>query len=64
MNLALKTGAPVIGLLDCAGIRLQEAQDALYSLGRIYTKMSECSGIIPQITAVYGNWGGGFSNSC
>lgn len=61
MNLALKTGAPVIGLLDCAGIRLQEAQDALYSLGRIYTKMSECSGIIPQITAVYGNCGGGLA---
>ena len=37
INLALKTGSPVIGLLDCAGIRLQEAQDALYSLGRIYT---------------------------
>ena len=33
-DLAMKTGAPVIGLVDCAGIRLQEATDALEAFGR------------------------------
>ena len=61
IDLAQKSGSPIIGLLDCAGIRLQEATDALYGLGKIYTKMSEASGVIPQITAIYGNCGGGLA---
>ncbi|MCR5477620.1 MAG: carboxyl transferase [Lachnospiraceae bacterium] len=60
-NLALKMGAPVIGLLDCAGMRLQEATDALYAFGRIYAKQSAASGVIPQITAILGNCGGGLA---
>ena len=60
-DLALKMGAPVIGLIDCAGIRLQEATDALSGFGEIYRKMSDASGVIPQITAVYGNCGGGLA---
>ena len=51
---AMKMGAPVIGLIDCAGLRLQEATDALNGFGEIYKNMSLASGIIPQITAVYG----------
>ena len=39
-DMALKMGAPVIGLIDCAGIRLQEATDALDAFGKIYRKMS------------------------
>ena len=35
-DLAIKTGAPVIGLVDCAGMRLQEATDALEAFGGIY----------------------------
>ena len=35
-DLAMKTGAPIIGLLDCAGLRLQEATDALNAFGEIY----------------------------
>ena len=35
-DLAMKTGAPVIGLIDCAGLRLQEATDALAAFGGIY----------------------------
>ena len=35
-DLALKVGAPVIGLVDCAGLRLQEATDALEAFGEIY----------------------------
>ena len=60
-DLALKMGAPVIGLIDCAGIRLQEATDALSGFGEVYRKMSDASGVIPQITAVYGNCGGGLA---
>ncbi len=60
-NLALKTGTPVIGLIDCAGMRLQEATDALYAFGRIYAKQTAASGVIPQITAILGNCGGGLA---
>ncbi len=58
-NLAMKCGAPVIGILDCAGLRLQEATDALTAFGRLYRKMSLASGVIPQITAIFGTCGGG-----
>ena len=47
-DLAMKTGAPVIGLVDCAGIRLQEATDALEAFGQIYLKQTLASGVIPQ----------------
>lgn len=60
-DLALKMGAPVIGLIDCAGLRLQEASDALNGFGEIYMKQSMASGVIPQITAVFGNCGGGLA---
>lgn len=60
-DMAMKMGAPVIGLIDCAGLRLQEATDALNGFGTIYNKMALCSGIVPQITAVYGNCGGGLA---
>ena len=58
-NLAMKCGAPVIGLVDCAGLRLQEATDALTAFGRIFRKMTKASGVIPQITAIFGTCGGG-----
>ena len=60
-DLALKTGAPVIGLIDSAGLRLQEATDALNGFGEIYMKQALASGVIPQITAVFGNCGGGLA---
>lgn len=60
-NLAMKTGAPVIGLIDSAGLRLQEAADALNGFGEIYLKQSLASGVIPQITAVFGACGGGLA---
>ena len=58
-NLAMKTGAPVIGLIDSAGLRLQEATDALAAFGEIYLKQTMASGVIPQITAIFGTCGGG-----
>ena len=60
-DLAMKTGAPVIGLVDCAGMRLQEATDALEAFGGIYLKQTMASGMIPQITAVFGTCGGGMA---
>ena len=58
-DLAMKTGAPVIGLIESAGLRLQEATDALAAFGDIYLKQTMASGVIPQITAVFGTCGGG-----
>ena len=60
-NLALKMGAPVIGLIDSAGLRLQEATDALNAFGEIYMSQVKASGVIPQITAVFGTCGGGLA---
>ncbi|MFI3200240.1 MAG: carboxyl transferase domain-containing protein [Eubacteriales bacterium] len=60
-ELAMKTGAPVIGLIDSAGLRLQEATDALNGFGEIYLKQTLASGVIPQITAVFGSCGGGLA---
>lgn len=60
-DLAIRTGAPVIGLIDSTGIRLQESIDALGAIGEIYAKQAAASGVIPQITAVFGSCGGGLS---
>lgn len=60
-DMAMKMGAPVIGLVDCAGIRLQEATDALNAFGNLYLKQTMASGVIPQITAIFGTCGGGLS---
>ena len=60
-ELAMKTGAPVLGFLDCAGMRLQEATDALHALGEIYRSQVMASGVIPQITGIFGSCGGGLT---
>lgn len=60
-DLAMKTGAPVIGLVDCAGFRLQESTDALNAFGEIYAKQVMASGVIPQITGIFGTCGGGLA---
>ncbi|MBO4904469.1 MAG: carboxyl transferase [Lachnospiraceae bacterium] len=60
-RLALKVGAPVIGLIDSAGLRLNESVDALSAFGAIYRTQAKASGLIPQITAVFGNCGGGLA---
>ncbi len=60
-DMAMKMGAPVIGLIDCAGLRLQEATDALNAFGMLYMKQSMASGVVPQISAVFGTCGGGLS---
>lgn len=60
-DLAIKTGTPIIGLVDSAGLRLEEATDALNSFGEIYLKQAISSGVIPQITAIFGCCGGGLA---
>ncbi|WP_026507253.1 acyl-CoA carboxylase subunit beta [Butyrivibrio sp. MC2013] len=60
-DLAVRMGAPVIGIIDSTGMRLQEASDALDSLGTIYAKKVEASGVVPQISVVFGNCGGGLA---
>ena len=60
-DLALKTGAPVVALIDCAGIRLQEAADALNAFGELYMCQIKASGVIPQITGIFGTCGGGMA---
>ncbi len=61
---AARMGAPVIGLLDSTGVRLQEGTDALDAIGRIYAASAKASGVIPQIAAVFGSCGGGLAVLC
>ena len=60
-DMAMKMGAPVIGLIDCAGLRLQEATDALEAFGSLYHEQALASGVIPQVTAIFGMCGGGLA---
>ena len=60
-DMAMKMGAPVIGLIDCAGLRLQEATDALEAFGSLYYKQAMASGVVPQIAAIFGMCGGGLA---
>ncbi|MCR4762582.1 MAG: carboxyl transferase [Lachnospiraceae bacterium] len=60
-ELAMKTGAPVIALIDSTGLRLQEGADALAAFGQIYLQQVNASGVIPQIAGIFGSCGGGLS---
>ncbi len=60
-KLAKKAGYPIIGLLDSSGLRIKESTDALFAMGSIYRAMSKASGVVPQITAVFGKAGGGMA---
>lgn len=56
---ALKVGAPVVGINDSGGARIQEAVDALRGYGDIFFKNTVASGVIPQISAIMGPCAGG-----
>ncbi len=58
-SLALKMGAPIIGLADSGGARIQEAVDALSGYGRIFFNNTMASGVIPQISVIMGPSAGG-----
>lgn len=58
-DLALKTGAPIVGLNDSGGARIQEGVDALSGYGEIFKRNTWSSGVIPQITVIMGPSAGG-----
>jgi len=59
MDLAVKTGAPLVGLNDSGGARIQEGVDALSGYGQIFFRNSVTSGVVPQISAILGPTAGG-----
>jgi len=59
MDMALKTGSPIIGMNDSGGARIQEGIDALSGYGEIFFRNSAASGVIPQISAIMGPTAGG-----
>jgi len=59
MDLAAKVGAPLIGINDSGGGRIQEGIDAQYGYSRIFYRNSIYSGVIPQFSAILGPCAGG-----
>jgi len=59
MDLALKTGAPVIGLNDSGGARIQEGVQSLGGYAEIFWRNTQASGVIPQISVILGPCAGG-----
>lgn len=58
-NLALKMGAPIVGLNDSGGARIQEGVNALSGFGKIFYNNTIASGVIPQISVIMGPCAGG-----
>lgn len=58
-RLSLKMGAPLVGLNDSGGARIQEAIDALSGYGKIFFENTIASGVVPQISAIMGPSAGG-----
>jgi len=59
MDMALKMGAPLIGINDSGGARIQEGVDALSGYGKIFFRNTISSGVIPQISVIMGPCAGG-----
>ena len=59
MDLALTTGAPVVGIIDSGGARIQDGSESLRGFGEIFTMNTLASGVIPQISVVMGPGAGG-----
>ncbi|SFR06221.1 acyl-CoA carboxylase subunit beta [Desulfoscipio geothermicus] len=59
LDLAMRTGAPVIGLNDSGGARIQEGVDALNGYGEIFFRNTIASGVIPQLSVIMGPCAGG-----
>jgi propionyl-CoA carboxylase beta chain len=58
-DLALRMGAPCIGLLDAGGARIQEGVDSLAGYGEVFQRNVISSGVIPQISVIMGPCAGG-----
>ena len=59
MDLAMKNGAPVIGLNDSGGARIQEGVSSLGGYADIFYRNTLASGVVPQISAIMGPCAGG-----
>ncbi|MEO7095385.1 MAG: carboxyl transferase domain-containing protein, partial [Polyangiales bacterium] len=59
MDLAMKVGAPVVGLNDSGGARIQEGVESLAGYADIFLRNTLASGVIPQISAIMGPCAGG-----
>jgi propionyl-CoA carboxylase beta chain len=59
MDTAAKVGAPVIGLNDSGGARIQEGVDSLGGYAEVFQRNVDCSGVVPQISVVMGPCAGG-----
>ncbi len=59
MDLAARTGAPIIGILDSGGARIQEGVDSLVGYGDIFMRNTIYSGVIPQVSVIAGPCAGG-----
>ena len=59
MDLAMKNGAPVIGLNDSGGARIQEGIESLAGYSEIFQRNVMASGVVPQISAIFGPCAGG-----
>lgn len=58
-DMAAKLGAPVVGILDSGGARIQEGVDSLSGYGEIFQRNVDLSGVIPQISLIMGPCAGG-----
>ncbi|MCH8186473.1 MAG: acyl-CoA carboxylase subunit beta [Chloroflexi bacterium] len=63
MDLAMKSGAPMIGLVDSGGARIQEGVDSLAGYSAIFYRNTRASGVIPQISVILGPAAGGATYS-
>ena len=59
MDMSAKVGAPMVGLNDSGGARVQEGIDALCGYGEIFTRNTMFSGVVPQISGMFGPCAGG-----
>lgn len=59
MDMAMKVGAPVIGINDSGGARIQEGVDALNGYGEIFRRNTLASGVVPQLSVIMGPCAGG-----
>ena len=63
MDLAMNTGAPMVGLIDSGGARIQEGVDSLAGYSAIFLRNTRASGVIPQVSAILGPAAGGATYS-
>jgi acetyl-CoA carboxylase carboxyltransferase component len=59
MDMASRARAPIVGINDSAGARVQEGAASLSAYGQIFRRNTACSGVIPQISVIMGNCAGG-----